>query len=201
VSGPDKAIAAVGEGFGRLLSGSEQSRVLEFFGLLLTWNARINLTGARSLLELIEEHLPDSLALDQLIPQAARVIDVGAGGGLPALPLALLRPDVTLTLVEPRAKRVAFLRTAVRVLGLAAEVLPTRVEDLEPGGHDLASSRATFSPPEWLELGRTLVRPGGAVALFLSAPPPPDLASLAAGRVDYALADGRRRTALTVRSS
>jgi 16S rRNA (guanine527-N7)-methyltransferase len=195
------AVAAVGRMFDRALSGAEQSRVLEFFGLLLTWNARINLTGASSLVELVEEHLPDSLALDRLVPEAARVIDVGAGGGLPALPLALLRPDVTLTLVEPRAKRVAFLRTAVRELGLSAEVLPTRVESLPPAAHDVASSRATFAPPQWLEVGRRLVHPGGAVVLFLSAPAPPELLSLASGRVDYTLADGRHRTALAMPSS
>jgi 16S rRNA (guanine527-N7)-methyltransferase len=199
VSGPDQAIAAVGAAFGRVFTAPERAGVQRFFELLLTWNARINLTGARSLIELVEEHLPDSLALDRLVPNAARLVDVGSGGGLPALPLALLRPDVTLTLVEPRAKRVAFLRTALMDLGLAAAVVSGRVESLPHKDYDVASSRATFPPEEWLAVGRDLVGPSGTVVLFLSAPAPPGLVGSAAGQVDYVLLDGRRRTALAVR--
>src|SRR4029079_16814605 len=94
-----------------------------FWSLLLTWNARINLTGAGTRDELLGEHFPDALAMASLVPPGARLVDVGSGGGLPAVPLSVLRPDLGLTLVEPRAKRVAFLRTAVRTLGLKAEVV------------------------------------------------------------------------------
>jgi 16S rRNA (guanine527-N7)-methyltransferase len=199
VSGPDQAIQAAGTAFGRTLAASERAGLLGFFQLLLTWNARINLTGARSLDELIEEHLPDSLALARLVPEGATLVDVGAGGGLPALPLALLRPDVRVTVVEPRAKRVAFLRTAVRELAPEVEVVHDGVEALEAGGFDVASSRATFGPEEWLGIGLRLVRRSGLVVLFLSAsPPPPGAVLREKARVDYGLADGRRRTVLAV---
>jgi 16S rRNA (guanine(527)-N(7))-methyltransferase RsmG len=138
-------------------SSESQRRGLEtFWSLLLTWNARINLTGAQTRDDLVGEHLPDALAMASLVPPEARVLDVGSGGGLPAIPFGLLRPDVRLTLVEPRAKRVAFLRTAVRTLGLSAEVAPARVEDLEGASFDVAGSRATFAPVEWLEKARAL---------------------------------------------
>jgi 16S rRNA (guanine527-N7)-methyltransferase len=136
-------------------SASEQLR--RFWSLLLTWNARINLTGARSEADLVGDHLPDASAMARLVPEGARVVDVGSGGGLPAVPFALLRPDANVTLVEPRAKRVAFLRTAVRELGLTrVGVVAGRVETLGDQVADVASSRATFAPPEWLEIARRL---------------------------------------------
>lgn len=148
-------------------------RTLRFFALLEAWNARINLTGRGTAAELQREHLADSVVLAQAVPPAAKVVDVGSGGGLPAIPFAVLRPDVVLTLVEPRAKRVAFLRTAVRELGLhAVEVLRARAEDLPDGGHDFATSRATFAPDEWCTIGRRLVGRPGSVIVFSSAKPP-----------------------------
>jgi 16S rRNA (guanine527-N7)-methyltransferase len=137
-------------------SGEQQRGLEAFWRLLLTWNARINLTGARSQDELVGEHLPDALAMGSLVPQGASVVDVGAGGGLPGVAFAVLRPDTRLTLVEPRAKRVAFLRTAVRELGLSAEVVDGRMEDLGAALYDVASSRATFAPAEWIERARVL---------------------------------------------
>lgn len=132
-------------------------RLRRFWSLLLTWNARINLTGARNEADLVGDHLPDALAMLRLVPEGARLIDVGSGGGLPALPYALLRPDDPVTLVEPRAKRVAFLRTAVRELKLAhVEVIDARIEDVAERPAEVASSRATFAPAEWLERARGL---------------------------------------------
>src|SRR5436853_71284 len=102
------------------VSAEQHIRLHRFYELLLVWNRQINLTGARSLDELLSEHLPDSFALSRLVPQSASVADVGSGGGLPAIPFALLRPDASLTLFETRAKRVAFLRTAIRELGVGS---------------------------------------------------------------------------------
>lgn len=138
---------------------------------LLRWNARVNLTGARNMSELVDDHLPDVFALSALCPEGATVVDVGSGGGLPGVPLALLRPDCSFTLVEPRAKRVAFLHTVVRLGGLSrVTVVRGRVEDLESGSASFAVARATFSPLEWLEHARRLVVPGG-VATVLAARP------------------------------
>jgi 16S rRNA (guanine527-N7)-methyltransferase len=129
---------------------------------LLRWNARVNLTGARGLDDLVLQHLDDSFALARLVPVNASVIDVGSGGGLPAVPLAILRPDLTVVLVEPRAKRVAFLRSIVR-LAPSMSVEHARWEEIDRRGFDVAMSRATFSPEEWLPVGRQLVSPTGLV--------------------------------------
>jgi 16S rRNA (guanine527-N7)-methyltransferase len=141
--------------------------LLGYAELLLHWNARINLTGARSVNALVQSHFPDAFALAGWLEGPAGVIDVGSGGGLPALPLALLRPGLDVQLCEPIAKKGAFLRTAIRELGLTGRVrLDTRraEEVAESGGaFDAAISRATFTPDVWLALARRLVRPGGRV--------------------------------------
>jgi 16S rRNA (guanine527-N7)-methyltransferase len=139
-----------------------------FCDLLLTWNERINLTGARSLDDLLSEHLPDSFALSCLVSEGDSVADVGSGGGLPALPFALLRPDALVTLFESRAKRQAFLRTALRELDIRSASVAGQFSPPLPGHErfDLACSRATFPPAEWLRLGCGSVRPGGRVVVF-----------------------------------
>jgi len=170
------------------LSDPEAAALLRFAALLIEWNAHINLTGAKTVESLIGEHLPDAFAVASVLSEAKRVVDVGSGGGLPAIPLALLRPTLDLTLVEPLAKKVAFLRTAVRELGLAAHVRVQagRAEDLPPGAFDVALSRATFPPAVWVGVGARLVRPGGRV-LVLTVPGSIDLVG---ERLVYG--DGRR---------
>ncbi len=143
-----------------------------YFELMLEWNKAVNLTGANSVKALVLEHLPDSLALAEVLPVDAKLIDVGSGGGLPAIALKILRPDLTLALLEPRAKRVSFLRTALREIGISATVVPDRLLDPPQSsflGHfDAAISRATFAPDLWLNLGIPLVRPGGLVIALIS---------------------------------
>jgi 16S rRNA (guanine527-N7)-methyltransferase len=150
------------------VSPAQCGLVERFYDLLLTWNQRINLTGARSLDDLLSEHLPDSFALSCLVPAGSSVADVGSGGGLPALPFALLRPDAGVTLFESRAKRQAFLRTAVRELDIRSATVAGRFTPAVSGHgrFDLACSRATFPPDEWLGLARGIVRGGGRVVVF-----------------------------------
>jgi 16S rRNA (guanine527-N7)-methyltransferase len=130
--------------------------------------------------DLVEEHLPDAFALSRLVPVGARVVDIGAGGGLPTVPFALLRPDCRITLVEPRAKRAAFLGTALRSLKGAGvvDLLRGRDTDVESGLFDVAVSRATFPPPDWLGLAGRLLAPGGRAVTFSSCVLEEDLGSL-----------------------
>jgi 16S rRNA (guanine527-N7)-methyltransferase len=146
--------------------------IADYLGLLLQWNVRVNLTGARTADELVGDHLPDSFALAQLVPAGARVVDVGAGGGLPGVPFAVLRPDCHVLLVDPRAKRTAFLAAAKRMVGAGAsmEVARCRHDELLPLSFDVASSRATFAPEEWLAVGSPLVKVDGRVVVFAATP-------------------------------
>src|SRR5262245_7384559 len=102
------------------------------------------------------------LAKDDVIPTGSRCVDVGSGAGAPAVPLALLRGDLKLTLVEPLRKRVAFLRTVLGALGLVGRVsvLERKLDPEAPGlpeaPYDVALSRATFAPELWLTAGLAL---------------------------------------------
>jgi 16S rRNA (guanine527-N7)-methyltransferase len=172
------------------------ARVIEFCRLLLEWNARVNLTGARTVAEVVGEHVVDAFAMARLVPPGSSVVDVGAGGGLPGLAFAILRPDARLTMVEPRAKRVAFLRTAMRESQLVAStaVFRGRADALERGGFDVAASRATFPPEEWLSVGLGLVRPGGLVLVFSGDSWSPEHSSRrAVSELCYETASGRSR--------
>jgi 16S rRNA (guanine527-N7)-methyltransferase len=142
------------------------------------WNARIDLTAARTPEELVDLMLADAFVLAARIPQDARVVDVGAGAGAPGLALALVRPDLRVTLVEPQAKRASFLRTVIGEVDRADVVIErVRGESMPPhDGHpvfDVAVSRATLPPAAWLDLGTRLVAPGGTIWLLVARDDPP----------------------------
>jgi 16S rRNA (guanine527-N7)-methyltransferase len=153
------------------VSADVADSIVLFMQQLLLWNERVNLTGARTIEDLLGEHLPDSFALAKLIPEGAQVIDVGSGAGLPAIPFALLRPDCQVTLVEPRAKRVAFLNTAVRTCGCKQiSIFRKRFEDLHEIHFSAATSRATFSPEAWLKMAPSLLSPNGKIIVLTTNP-------------------------------
>ncbi len=145
--------------------------------LLAAWNARVDLTAARSARELVDLMVADALVLASRVPRDARVIDVGTGAGAPGLALSILRPDLTMTLVEPLAKRAAFLRTVLGSLPLPHVTLEVaRGEDISTDGtrtFDVALSRATVAPPAWLTIAARLLSPHGSVWVFLAKEPPP----------------------------
>jgi 16S rRNA (guanine527-N7)-methyltransferase len=166
----DARIERVAAAFGATLEEAARKAVALWLGRLQQWNARIDLTAARSEDELVDLMLADAMALAPRIPAGARVVDVGTGAGAPGLALALLRPDLRLTLVEPLGKRAAFLRTVlgeVRRVDVAIE--RGRGEAL--GGRrawDVAVSRATLAPAAWLDLAVTLACPGGSAWILLA---------------------------------
>jgi len=172
-------------------------RVSGFIDLLLEWNKRVNLTGARNVGEVLGDHLPDSFALSRFVPEGSAVVDVGSGGGLPAVPLAILRADCHVTLVEPRAKRVAFLNTAVRVCGCKnATVVRARLAECDSSCFAVATSRATFPPAEWLGLGPALLVPGGRLVLLTTTEGPSESKGLRlVDSVQYRTSDNTMRWA------
>lgn len=141
-------------------------KLQRFRDLLLRWNQSINLSAARSGDD-IEEHIRDSLHVVAHVQAVGRVVDVGAGGGFPAVVVAICLPAVSVTAIEPVRKKHAFLRTAARELDLVNfEALPIRVEDHATRDYDAAMSRATFDLREWILLGADLVRADGLVLGF-----------------------------------
>jgi 16S rRNA (guanine527-N7)-methyltransferase len=142
---------------------------------LQEWNARIDLTAARTPEELVDLMLADALVLAAHLPSGVRVVDVGTGAGAPGLPLCLVRDDLRMTLVEPLGKRASFLRTVLGAVGrMDVRLERGRGEALagEPS-FDVAISRATLAPAAWLSLGTELVVPGGSVWTLLAGDVPP----------------------------
>ncbi len=115
----------------------DPERLGQFLALLLDANTAFNLTSIRDPAEAWTRHIFDSLTLLQFLgelPEGSRVIDVGSGGGLPGVPLALVLPRLKFTLLEATGKKVAYLRDVVRVLGLEnVSILEQRAE---VAGHD-----------------------------------------------------------------
>ena len=100
-----------------------------YLDLLLKWNARTNLTAIREPEEIVRRHFGESLfAARQLDLNTPTLLDFGSGAGFPGLPIALLRPDIKVTLAESQNKKATFLREAVRTLNLPTEVWSGRVE-------------------------------------------------------------------------
>jgi len=126
--------------------------------LAVSWNQRVDLTAARSADELVDLLLADAFAISAVRAGTAgqHWFDVGSGIGAPGIPLALLSP-IKMTLIEPRTKRVAFLRTAVGSLGRPEiTVSRARSDEFRAASCEVAVSRATLPPPEWLAEGARL---------------------------------------------
>ncbi len=152
------------------------SRILErlaaFANELDAWNQRINLTGARDAAAIVCEHVVDALAALPHLPSGAfSLLDVGSGGGLPGIPLAILRPDAEVLLLEPITKKATFLRAMRRELPLEnVEVVIGRLEELDPSARfDRLISRAVWDPATWLERARPWRAPGGRILALAGA--------------------------------
>ncbi len=152
------------------LSGGRPELLERYCRELVRWNRRIDLTGARTVEELAAGPLFDALTLVPVLERSGRLLDIGSGGGLPGVPAAIAIPALALTLVEPRARRAAFLRHAVHLLRLDCEVVQTRAEELAPGEYDGAVAQAVWPPGEWIPRGAALVEEGKAL-YALSAEP------------------------------
>lgn len=156
------------ERLGVAADGVTLDRLARYHALLTEWNARIDLTAVLEPEEMVDRHYLDSaapLALG-LIPQGARVIDVGTGAGLPGIPLCILRPDLRVTLLDAQRKRVTFLQAAIEALDLPAQAVHMRAEDAARDearreAYDVAVSRAVAATPTLLELTLPFVRVGG----------------------------------------
>lgn len=140
-----------------------------FLGELDRWRRSVNLTGRLSSDELVS-HALESVLGARFLPDGARVVDIGTGGGFPGVPLAVWRQDLDVTWLEPREKRAAFLRHVARTMPVEnARILVARQEDLPDAAFGFATSRAfTRSPDVWRDA--PFLEPGGALLLWTTAP-------------------------------
>lgn len=171
---------------GLALDASLTDRLVAYFELLARWNRKINLTSITEPDEAIDRLLIEPLLAARHLPGARplRLLDIGSGGGSPAIPLTLASPGVHLTMVESKVRKSAFLREAVRQLALESTVVETtRYEELltRPELHeaiDVVSLRAVRAEPRVLLGLQAFLRPGGWFFLFTSASGPGPRASV-----------------------
>jgi 16S rRNA (guanine527-N7)-methyltransferase len=149
---------------GLSLDEPQERLLLQFLALLVKWNRAYNLTAVRDPLQMVGRHLLDSLAvLPHLVGD--RCLDMGTGPGLPGIPLAIMRPDMSFVLLDSNGKKIRFVRQAVLELGLGhVSVEQQRLEAYHPEqGFDVLTARAFTSLPRMLELADHLRRPGTRV--------------------------------------
>jgi 16S rRNA (guanine527-N7)-methyltransferase len=141
-----------------------------YIDLLLKWNSRINLTAIRDPSEIVQRHFGESLfaakyALEQKSVDTA--IDLGSGAGFPGVPLAMLAPDVQVTLIESQQKKATFLKELIYALGLKnLKVFGDRAESYS-GTADLVMLRAVERFEQALQMAIRLTRTGGRIALMI----------------------------------
>jgi len=156
-----------------------QGRLLDFRDLLLKWNKTYNLTALRDPDQAISHHLLDSLAILPHVGKGA-LLDVGSGGGLPGIPLAIARPELPVRMVDTVQKKATFLQQAAIQLGLKnVGVDHARVEELS-GHYAQISSRAFAELALFVELTRHLLAPDGRWLAMKGVRPDAEIAALPA---------------------
>ncbi|MFA7270868.1 MAG: 16S rRNA (guanine(527)-N(7))-methyltransferase RsmG [Sterolibacterium sp.] len=160
-----------------------QEKLLAFAALLGKWNKVYNLTALRDEQQVISHHLLDSLAVLPHLGNAKRLADIGSGGGLPGIPLAIARPELQVALVESNQKKSAFQQQAKIELGLAnVSVHCERVEAWQPEEKcDVVISRAFSDLAEFVRLSGHLLAEGGALLAMKGVHPYEEIAQLPAG--------------------
>ncbi|HEX2790226.1 MAG TPA: 16S rRNA (guanine(527)-N(7))-methyltransferase RsmG [Steroidobacteraceae bacterium] len=190
-SEPQQLIDDAGQ-LGVVLTDEQAARALQLLDELTIWNRSYNLTAITERGAMIRGHLLDSLAA-YVDLAGSRIADVGTGAGFPGLPLALVSPQRTFTLIDSVAKKIRFVTHAVRKLALAnVTPLQLRVEALEPAAaFDTVIARAYAALPDLLASVTGLCGPGTRVLALKGRYPADELAELPEG---WQLEDSRALT-------
>lgn len=155
------------------VSAAQQDKLLDYLALMNKWNSVYNLTSLRDPMQMVTHHLLDSLAAVPAFADARNVLDVGAGGGLPGVVLAICRPDMTLSMIDTVHKKTAFLKQVKAELELTNVTVHTmKVQELEVNDKfDVITSRAFADLTDFLNWSGHLLAEGGKfIALKGTAP-------------------------------
>ncbi len=145
------------------LNEKQIGQLLDYLALLFKWNTVYNLTSVRDPMQMVTLHVLDSLAAVPAFKDAKSVLDVGAGGGLPGIVLAIARPDMKVALIDTVHKKTAFLTQVKAELGLSNVTVHTaRVEQLQvPHKFDVITSRAFADLSDFVNWSGQLLEEGG----------------------------------------
>ena len=182
-------------------SEEQADKFIKYYELLIEWNEKMNLTAITEEREVAEKHFADSLLPMELIPQNAKCIDVGTGAGFPGIPLMIMPPDITVTLLDSLNKRLIFLDEVIRALGLekSAKTLHMRSEDAgraaaHRDAYDVALSRAVANARVLAEWTAPFVKEGGVSIMYKGAAAQNAMNKLCLGArlIEYPCAWGER---------
>lgn len=167
---------------GIALPSDARQKLLDYVAILGKWNSVYNLTAIRDPATIVSNHLLDSLAVTPFLPELP-LLDVGAGAGLPGIPLAIARPQTKVTLVDASQKKAAFMQQAAAELALAnVTALHQRVESWRPATlFPAIISRAFAELADFVRLARHLLAPGGAFYAMKGRTPADEIARLPQG--------------------
>lgn len=165
------------------LVDTQLAQLIDYLALLSKWNAVYNLTAVRDPAQMVTQHLLDSLAAAPAFAAAKNVLDVGAGGGLPGMVLAIVRPDMRVSMIDTVHKKTAFLTQAKAELGLAnVSVHTARVEQLQVAQKfDVITSRAFAELADFVSWSGHLLEEGGRFIAMKGVVPHDEIARLPAG--------------------
>lgn len=172
---------------GLALAANLEEQLEAYLSLLAKWNRSYNLTAVRAENDMVSQHLLDSLALlpylDANLPGMGRLADVGSGGGLPGIPVAIARPQLRVELIEANHKKASFLQQAKIELKLTnVSIYCGRVERYKPGAlFDAAVSRAFSSLADFVSLAAHLLVPEGRLLAMKGVHPQEEIEQLPAG--------------------
>ncbi len=165
------------------LNPDQYNQLMSYLDLLIKWNGVYNLTSVRNPVDMVRQHLLDSLSAAFAFQHAKNVLDVGSGGGLPGIVLAIVFPAVKVSLIDTVNKKTAFLRQVKAELGLGNVTVYTgRVEELkvaEP--FDVITSRAFSELANFVNWAGHLLAPGGQMIALKGQLPEHEIAVLPSG--------------------
>jgi 16S rRNA (guanine527-N7)-methyltransferase len=155
-------------GLNRPLTYREGDQVVKYLEILIKWQKTHRLVGSVRPEWLLDNVILDSLAFLEHLPQPVQSLaDIGSGAGIPGIPIAIVRPDVLVTLIESRRRRVSFLASVTRELHLGqVDVVEARVEDLgvtHADRYDCAIMRCVAAQPTILGAALAIIRAGGSL--------------------------------------
>jgi 16S rRNA (guanine527-N7)-methyltransferase len=147
-------------------AGGAAEKLAAYGNLLMQWNIRLSLTAIRDEAQVVERHLMEGLFAGEHHPSGVTSLDFGSGTGIPGIPIAICRPELSVTLAESQRKKAAFLQEVVRSLGLKTYVHAGRAEALRPSSFDAVWMRAVDKSAAMLPAAAALVAKNGFFCLL-----------------------------------